>query len=76
VQQPRLAHRVGAISSLAYHQQAWLGGKYRGEASRTIAWSSAIRHRVAALPSAALPSAALPSAALPAAALVAVMPTR
>src|SRR5208282_2679045 len=32
LQVPGLADRVGAVSSLAHHQQAWLRGEYRGEA--------------------------------------------
>ena len=32
LQVPRLADRVGAVSGLAYHQQARLGGEHRGEA--------------------------------------------
>ena len=32
LQVPGLADRVGAVSGLPYHEQAWLGGEYRGEA--------------------------------------------
>ena len=50
VQLPRLAHRVGAISRLAHHQQARLGGKYRGEAlphHRLVVGDQAPRGRAA-----------------------------